>query len=291
MGAQNLSAIRQTVRQILRDEFDVDDAANMEWQEDELDVHIKECLREISRARPRIVQEVKTTIANSRVLDISAIEDLLDGAYSIKYAEYPTGQSNREDYFRNVRVIDEGRIEIKVDTNPSAGGSSTLTGTVTFTSGSAAVTGSGTDFDGELEAGYHIKKAVAGSSGRWYRIYSITDDTHLTLAEPVTPDDNGADTEDATHYCYETAYLYCSKLHTLTEDTSTLTPVLEELLVVGVAGKAAVARARKMIDKVNVGGSGAPTRMEGWGLNQIALYKTGLREITPARASRRYSRD
>ncbi|GAH55223.1 unnamed protein product, partial [marine sediment metagenome] len=54
MGTKNLSAIRAIVRQVLRDEFDVDDAANMEWQDDEIDIHIGECLLKISRKRPRI---------------------------------------------------------------------------------------------------------------------------------------------------------------------------------------------------------------------------------------------
>jgi hypothetical protein len=284
MAAQILSAIRQTVRQILRDEFDVDNAANMEWQDDEIDVYIQETLREISRRRPRIIKEVKTTIANSLIIDYSDIEDLL----WIDKAEYPTDGTGS---YRNVNILDDTQLELDTTLTPIAGGSGTLTGTVTFTSGSAAVTGSGTDFDGELKAGYHTKKAVSGSSDRWYRIDSITDDTNLILAEPVVSDDNGADTEDATYYCYETVYLWCAKLHTLTEDTSTLTPQMEEILVKGVVGKAAISRGRSLVNKVNVGGGRTPGDMTAWGLNQLALYKTGLTEITKARVSRRYPQD
>jgi len=285
MGTQNLAAIRQSVRQILRDEFDVDTATTQEWQDDELDAHIQECLREISRCRPRIVKEVKTTIANSRVLDISGIDNLL----WIGKLEYPTGNDPRD--FRNFIELDEKQIEIDTTLAPDAGGSGTLTGIVSFSSGSAAITGSGTLFTTELAAGYHIRKAVAGSSGRWYRIYSITDDTHLTLAEPVTPVDTGADTELLTQYCYETVYLYCAKLHTLSEQTSTLTVELEELLVLGACGKSAISRARSLINAVNVGGSVTPSAMQNWGLNQLALYKQGLQEITPNRISKEYSKN
>jgi hypothetical protein len=240
MDAQNKSSIRQAVRQILRDEFDVDTATDLAWEDDELDVHIGEVVREVSRRRPRMIKEVKTTIANSKIIDYSDIEDLL----YIDRAEYPTGEDPRAN--RNVIILDEGQLEIDTTLTPIAGGSGTLTGAVTFTSGSAAVTGSGTAFSTELKAGYHIKKAVSGSSGRWYRIYSITNDTHLTLAEPVASDDNGADTVSITQYCYETAYLFCAKVHTLTEESSTLTPQLEEVLVKGVAASAALAWVNQM---------------------------------------------
>ena len=232
MSARNLSSMRQAVKQILRDEFEVGGEANEEWQPDELDVYFAECLFPISRAFPRIVKEVKTTIADSKVIDISDIEDLIAGPWSIQKAEYPTGYATP--YYRNIEVIDESQIKILANRTFSAGASSTLTGTVTFPSSGAAVTGSDTAFSTELSAGYHIRKAVSGSSGRWYRVYSITDDTNLTLAEPVTSGDSGEDDEDATEYCYETAYLFCEKLHTLNEDTSTLYPALEEILIYGV---------------------------------------------------------
>lgn len=280
MGTKNLSAIRAIVRQVLRDEFDVDDAANMEWQDDEIDIHIGECLLKISRKRPRIVKEALPAIANSRVLDISSIEDLL----YINKAEYPINNYPRD--FRNIIELDDEQVEISITRIPTTGGSGTLTGTVTFTLASAAVTGVGTAFTTELKVGYHIKKS---SGTRWYRISSITSDTALTLAEPSH--DTGADTAAKTKYCYEPVYLYCAKLHTLTEDTSTLTPQLEELLVVGVSGKAAIAKARSMIGEVNVGGGRTPADMQAWGVTQLALFNTGLLEIRTTRTSRVYPKD
>lgn len=287
MGTQLLPAIEATVRQKLRDEFE--EGVELKWEPDELNVYIGECVRELSRMRPYIAKEVKTTIANSKVIDVSDIDGLLNGPRSITHAEYPTGQSDRK--LRNIIVLDEEQIEIKVNRTPSAGGSGTLTGTVTFPSSGAAITGSGTDFDGELEAGYHIRKAVSGSSGRWYRVYSITDDTNLTLAEPVTSGDSGADTEDATEYCYETAYLFCEKMHTLNNETSTLTLIQEELLIPGACGKAAMAKAGDLINKANYGGPRTPDQMRAWGNDQYTIFLNGLRGMRRTRTSRIYPED
>jgi len=270
-----LSAIRARIRQVLKDEFA--EGVDLEWEDDELDIYIDDCLQEISERSPYKAVEVKTTIANSRILDLSDIENLL----WIEKLEYPTGNDPGD--FRNFIEIDAETIEIDTTLDPSAGGSGTLTGTVTFTKGSATVTGSGTDFDGELEAGYHIKKST---SSRWYRIYSVDSDTQVTLAEPSR--DTGADTEDATQYCYETVYVYCAKLHELTEDSSTLKPQHERLLIQGVSGRAAISKSRELINAINVGGAGTPSNMQAWGINQLTLYREGLRRIEETRTYREY---
>ena len=272
-----LPDIRATIRQLLRDEF-VSSTTDLDWEDDEIDIHIGECLGEISERSPSSVREVLTTIANSRVLDISSIDDLI----RIESLEYPTGYYPRKE--RGFRPLYNDTIEIITDTTPSAGGSGTLTGTVTFTNGSAAVTGSGTDFDGELEAGYHIKKS---SGTKWYRIYSITSDTALTLAEPCL-ETTGADTASVTQYCYETVYLFCEKTHTLTETSSTLRPQHERILVLGVCGKAAISKARSLINKVNIGGVRTPAEMESWGIGQLVLYRNELARISKPRTSITY---
>jgi len=71
----------------------------------------------------------------------------------------------------------------------------TLSGTVTFTSGSDAISGSGTSFTTELSAGDKIKKS---SGSTWYTVSAITDDSNLTLSSNVVASDDGADTADAT---------------------------------------------------------------------------------------------
>ena len=52
----------------------------------------------------------------------------------------------------------------------------------------------------------------------------------------------------------ETAYLYCHKLHSITESSSTLTPDLEDICLLGVAALAANTKSRKQINSVNIGG-------------------------------------
>ena len=224
-----LPAIRSTVQQFLRDELDVN--AAQDFQPDEIDLHIGEVKDEISERSPRVVKEVLTTIVDSKVLDISSIEDLLE----IEKLEYPIGYEPRE--FRNVIYLDNETIEIDTSLVPAAGGSGTLTGTVTFTTGSPTVTGSGTSFEDDLEVSYLIRPS---GGTRWYRVASITSDTELILDEPVRSADTGADTVDLTQYCYEAVYLYCRKLHELTEASSTLTPRLERVLIDGSVAKVAL---------------------------------------------------
>ena len=229
MSSRLLPAIRSTVRQLLKDEFL--EGVAQDFQNDEIDIHIGEAKAEISERSPVVVKEVLTTIANSKVLDISSIEDLLE----IEKAEYPIGEEPRK--FRNVEYLDNETIEIDTNLTPSAGGSGTITGTVTFATGSATVTGSGTSFLDDLEINYLIRPS---GGTRWYRVYSIASDTELTLDEPVRSSDTGADTVDLTQYCYEAVYLYCRKLHQLTEESSTLTPQLERVLIDGTVAKVAL---------------------------------------------------
>ena len=195
MANKNLSAIRAIVRQKLRDEFQVD--ADLEFENDELDIYIADCLDEISEHCPYEVKETLTTTAGSRELDISSIEDLLDGG------------------------IDE--VEFRV-----------------------------------------------GKFPKQMRSCSIFGNT-LTIGTDLYP---SAD---------EDVYLYCRKLHQLTESTSTLKPQLERILVLGVTGKAAIAKARTLIDKVNVGGARTPDAMKAWGEGKLVLYLRALEKITTPR--------
>jgi len=77
----------------------------------------------------------------------------------------------------------------------------------------------------------------------------------------------------------EAVYLYCNKLHQLTESSSTLKPQQERVLILGVSGKAAIAKARTLINKINLGGARTPAEMQSWGVGQLALYRAGLNEI------------
>lgn len=79
--------------------------------------------------------------------------------------------------------------------DPIAG---TMTGTVTFTNGSTAVTGSGTMFTTELSVGQLIRPHLNAGQGwtGWGKISSITDNTNLTLTANYAGTSRSGDTGD-----------------------------------------------------------------------------------------------
>jgi hypothetical protein len=103
---------------------------------------------------------------------------------------YSPDQSSYIDGTGNLLIDDDGRLETHSTVTTDEGsfrddfsGSSlttALTGTVTFTNASTAISGSGTAFTTELKAGDYIKKS-AESETNYVRISYIVDDTNLVL--------------------------------------------------------------------------------------------------------------
>ncbi|MDD5338428.1 MAG: hypothetical protein PHG35_03330 [Dehalococcoidales bacterium] len=274
---RNLTAILNDVLQILRDEFDP--ATAREWKPDEVNTHISACVLELSKASPVRAFEPVLTVAESKLLDISSLSDLI----RVHHIEYPVGGSPRKDH--GVNVIDNGTIEIDADVQPEADGvSGALTGTITFTSGSKTVTGSSTAFTSELAVDYYIRKSTGT---RWYRVAAIASDTSLTLDEAVKPEDTGADTASVTAYRGNVALVYYDTVHVLTDIKSTLNPVEEWVLVLGVCGNAAISRSRSLINTVNDGGGDVSSKMQSWGVAKMQLYRRELAAF-PARIKKRY---
>jgi len=228
-----LSDVRQTVRQILRDEF-TGVVSDQDWQDDEIDVHIGHTLEEISQYSPYRTREAIPTALNSRAIDITPIENLIQ----VTHAEYPPGSDPRD--YRNVKILDSDTIEIDTTLTPEAGELGVVLGIVTFTSGSTTVTCSGAAAAllTQLDKNYFIKPS---SSTRWYLVYSVESNTSLTLAEPVRSIDAVEDDENATTFCSHAALLYCAKLHELDEDSSTLNPAEEKVLIDGSVAYVALA--------------------------------------------------
>ena len=75
----------------------------------------------------------------------------------------------------------------------------TLTGTVTWTNNSKAVTGSGCAFTSELADGYYIRRPDRSNWGYIAKVASIQNDDELTLVEKYDGA-SGADTADETEY-------------------------------------------------------------------------------------------
>jgi hypothetical protein len=110
------SGIIAIIRQKLHDE--PTSGQEPTWENDELAMKIDDVLAEISEASPRIVIETLQTSAASRELDISSIEDLVNGGESILKAEWPVGYWPKND--RNVEVVGD-TLTMVTNLLPSAG--------------------------------------------------------------------------------------------------------------------------------------------------------------------------
>jgi hypothetical protein len=101
---------------------------------------------------------------------------------TIKYCSYDTGNDSTgngsaSNPYKTITKASTGLTggdEVRVAKSPD---DTVLTGTLTFTGNSTAVTGSGTSFTTELAVSDYIK----GYDGYYYEVTVITDNTHLTL--------------------------------------------------------------------------------------------------------------
>lgn len=208
--------VRDEVEQILHD------TSNAIWDTTELDYLINNALFEISEYVPLEVVETVHARDNSFEVDISGIEGLIEiekAEWELDWEDDTASSRYRRPYsknpprYRNVTKLSESRAMLHLDSRPSAHKDEELTGTVTFSNGSKAITGSGTAFLlSELEAGDYIQKS---SGTEWYRVFSITNDTALILAREVESGDDGADSADVTRYWHSPVWLHCWKVHRL----------------------------------------------------------------------------
>ncbi len=70
--------------------------------------------------------------------------------------------------------------------------------------------------------------------------------------------------------------IWSQETHQLTPTASSLRPQEEVLVIRGTIALAAIAKARELIDQVNLGGAGAAQELENWGLRRLAEYKNDL---------------
>lgn len=98
-----------------------------------------------------------------------------------------------------------------------------------------------------------------------YQRFALWADT-LTLLGNEVPDGSNA-------------YVYYGKLHTLDATTSTIPTQHEDLVALGACGYAAVEWAVYAINRANVGGSGTPAELLGWGRERLARFRAELRRL------------
>ena len=264
----SLPGIMERIRHDLKDEQGDDER----WSEDELDRHLRHALQDISKIRPREMETLLGAVDGSYEIDISDLDDLVN----VDQVAYPADQDPQE--LRNYTIWGD-ILRLGLASAPSVT-ETTLTGTVTFTKNSTAVTGAGTAFLTELAEGGYIKKST---DYQWYKVASITDATHLTLSKAFV-ESTGADTLDSTpkRDSQGIVQVYWGQVHTLNLDTNTLPSYLTDLLVDGAVAYACTAWANYAVNRVNTGG--ANVDMEYLRLAQIKMAKfysdlRGLRKI------------
>lgn len=212
----------------IRAPHNLNDSAESTWTAANLNNIFDDVLVEITEKRALKKSAILPLTQYTKSVDISSLSRLVK-LYNV---EYPVGNANLTPVYRGFARHDT-YIDLDLNYIPtiyyrSSGGQTegtgTLTGTLTFTKGSRAVTGSGTDFETELHSNvdHTYGDLVCVSSGsRYYQVAHITDDTNLTLDEPFE-EETVTDTEDATlHRTYKGA----AKVHYGKEYTCTRSKV------------------------------------------------------------------
>lgn len=267
--AKYRSDIRATVRDILRDEFV--EGVDLEWENDELDRFAAFTLREIEQKMPYEAKvtayDALSTVATQLSATATSLVVASDDDFPTTYPFYITIEdevlsvtaSPVADTFTVARAKNESTAAIHV-----VGKSVGLTIVTTSDSKDISLTNISDlirirrNKPVEYPIGYNPKR---------FRNASVFAKT-LTMDINIVPSDN------------ESVYIYCLKKHTLTDAVSTLDPQHEYLLIMGVAGRAAIARGREQINALNTGGVNVGPRMVKWGQDQLGEYKGILRHST-----------
>ena len=236
-----LAYLRNSVREFLQDE----DSSDYRWEDNEIESHILAAIEDVSAIVPQEKETLLPVVDGDKEVDISSLKD----KFWISRVEFSPDRTDRR--WRNWTEWGD-YITLKIDFKPSVS-AATLTGTVTFTDESVAVTGSGTAFSTECVVGNVIKMSTEET--QWYKIRSVTSDTALVLARAYDGT-GGVDTEDATLYrtYKEVCRVYWNTAHEVTTESSTLSYGLERLVVLGAVARAATSWGQQHLNAVMVGG-------------------------------------
>ena len=113
--ARDRDAIRTVVRSLLKDKLS-SSGENTDFPNEDLDLHIGQCLIEVSQACPYVVRE--TVVSDgTREIDLSDIEDLIGD--KVERVEYPTG-NYPPDYIHNFEIFGN-TLRLDIDSAPTSG--------------------------------------------------------------------------------------------------------------------------------------------------------------------------
>jgi len=255
-----LPFLRNGVRQILIDE----NLNDLRFEDHQIETFIQSAVVDLSRVSPWQRKSALGLTANVKEIDISCLRPRMSsfGTVGILQVFYPVSPEEERAF-----EVWGDYLTLKINYDPDATEEGTLTGTVTFTKGSTAVSGSSTDFDGELEAGDFIKKST---DDIWYEIASVTSDTALVLKYPSYS--NGADSVGATCYGSKPVYVKWACPHEVNTLISTLDYDQSQLVIDGGAAYAMMAWGSANAETVSEGGKDAASKVEQSGKDRLLLF-------------------
>lgn len=266
--AKTLPAIRNTIRQFLKDEFQGD--RDKDFADDELDLHISEVLVEISQKRPYEVRETLTASNKSGTATATTADHLID-TVNAQFVAGDVGKTvyNSTDKTTAKVTAYNSTSDLTLDTDIMASGESYTLYCLNGTSGKDLDKSSITDLIEVEKAEYPTRQNP--QSFRNVKVFGNV----LTLDINTIPTDG------------DEVFLYCHKFHSLTESASTLSPDLETVLVEGVVAKTALAWCNKMRKEI------VPQSYRwhhDWAERQDNKYKDSLRGLSRPKGWEFYQR-
>jgi len=264
--AKYISTIRKTVRQILKDEFIF--GTTYDFQPDELDIHIGEVLVDISERRPYEFKETLNISNKSGTATATTASHLVD-TVNAQFVAGDVGKTvyNSTDKTTAKVTAYNSTSDITLDTDIMASGESYYIYHYGGTSGKDLNKSSITNLLKIVKAEYLTRQTPPK-----FRNVKVFGDI-VTLDIDFTPTDG------------DEVFLYCHKVHTLTESSSTLSPDLEKVLVDGAIALAARSWLNKMRNQIVPASS---RWYHDWANEYYTIYQKGLDSITPAKAWKYY---
>jgi len=278
MAGKNLATIRSEVRQFLLDEFVVD--SDTDFQDDELNMIIRDTLVEISEVSPRMVKEELTTTSGSREIDISDIEDLLE----IEEVEYRTGYTPVQ--FRNFSVREAGVLTLEIDFLPGDSEDVYL-----YCRKTHQLTRNSTTLNPQQER-VLVEGAVAKAANNWLgKIRGHIDAAAAAIANINSAVDNMTlritqATTDLTN-----ARTYIDKLNTRGKPQSDLMTAAYRELQVASDGYLTQSQGYLRELQADLSITNTIRTYQNWATNQLALYKRDLGKIRRRRYQKLYARN
>jgi len=261
MATKNLSTICQIVRQILKDEFKAD--SDYAFESDELDIHINEALVEISERKPYGVRETLYISNKSGEATATTASHLID-TVNAQFVAGDVGKTvyNSMDGIEAKVTVFNSESDLTLDTDIMASGESYYIYDKDCVSARELNISSITDLIEVDKAEYLTRQ-----SPQEFRNVEVFGDI-LTLDYDSTPTDG------------DEVFLYCHKVHQLTDSSSSLNPALEKVLIDGAVAKAAQAWLNKMRNQIV---PASAKWYQNWANSHLILYRNSLDLITPAK--------